>query len=256
MAFSRPPPAKRLRAARSFFSASVRFGGTMSIKRTWMPALARWAAMPLPMTPAPMTAARRIGLRMRRGLLDGQMPLPRPRGRERFAAARRIARKAPPTQAVRDAVSQLSCPAFFAVEPNVQGLSAASAACTDGRCCTRAENACSDGHFARSMPVYWVHVSMLKRYPSATEKVSPTRWGCSSRRFATKSKRLAIFVRASSLASSEPPKEGREGLVDLGRDEVQPLLHVVPLERARRGDDVRLGPLVGDVLGDDRPLGE
>ena len=36
-------------------------GGTMSRSRTWMPALARWAAMPLPMTPAPMTATRRIG---------------------------------------------------------------------------------------------------------------------------------------------------------------------------------------------------
>src|SRR6185295_3819003 len=58
--------ANRFRAARSPFSASVRFGGTMSRRRAWMPALARWAAMPLPMTPAPITPTRRIGFVMQK----------------------------------------------------------------------------------------------------------------------------------------------------------------------------------------------
>ncbi len=63
-AFSSPPAANRSRAARTFFSASLSPGGTMSMSRTSTPAFARCAAMPLPMTPAPMTAARRIGVVM------------------------------------------------------------------------------------------------------------------------------------------------------------------------------------------------
>ena len=54
-----------------------------------MPAFAKWAAMPLPMTPAPMTAARRIGLRIMTWLLGVQMP----------AGRRRIARQATGAQA-------------------------------------------------------------------------------------------------------------------------------------------------------------
>ena len=47
----------RFRAAGSFFSASVRSGGTMSRSRVFTPELASSAAMPPPMTPLPMTAA-------------------------------------------------------------------------------------------------------------------------------------------------------------------------------------------------------
>jgi hypothetical protein len=59
-----PPWAKRLRAAGLPSFASLRFGGTMSRSSVSTPALARWAAMPLPMTPAPITPTRRIGLVM------------------------------------------------------------------------------------------------------------------------------------------------------------------------------------------------
>src|SRR3712207_2336949 len=45
--------------------------GTTSRRVTGTPALARWAAMPLPMTPAPITAARRISMASHR-LQDGR----------------------------------------------------------------------------------------------------------------------------------------------------------------------------------------
>src|SRR5262249_33898715 len=48
-------------AALDCLSASDSFGGTISSRTTGMPALAQWAAMPLPITPAPSTATRRIG---------------------------------------------------------------------------------------------------------------------------------------------------------------------------------------------------
>ena len=85
-AFSRPPAAKRLRAARSLFSASVRFGGTMSSSTTSMPALARCAAMPLPITPAPMTPTLRMTVvwLMRPGTLGPS----RPKGKARCDASR------------------------------------------------------------------------------------------------------------------------------------------------------------------------
>jgi hypothetical protein len=63
-AFSRPPAAKRSRFFLSRFSSSLRFGGTMSRRSTRIPALARWAAMPLPMTPLPITQTFRIGVVM------------------------------------------------------------------------------------------------------------------------------------------------------------------------------------------------
>ncbi len=55
----------RVLSVRPFFSSSsVSFGGTMSRSNTGMPALARWAAMPEPITPAPNTAALRISVAM------------------------------------------------------------------------------------------------------------------------------------------------------------------------------------------------
>ena len=49
---------------------------------------------------------------------------------------------------------------------------------------------------------------------------------------------------------------GPERLVELCRDEVQPLLESHALDRPRRRCELRLGSLVGDVLDDDRSLGE
>ena len=56
--------AMRLRASGSFFSSSLRSGGTISSNRVRRPALAISAAMPPPMTPAPMTATCLIFLIM------------------------------------------------------------------------------------------------------------------------------------------------------------------------------------------------
>src|SRR5260221_14532773 len=57
-ALSSPLCAMRLRAARSWLSWAS--GGTTSSSSTGMPALAMFAAMPAPMMPAPITAARRM----------------------------------------------------------------------------------------------------------------------------------------------------------------------------------------------------
>ena len=54
LSFSSAPFAKALRPP-------LPSGGTISRSTTGMPAFAQWAAMPLPMTPAPRTATRRIG---------------------------------------------------------------------------------------------------------------------------------------------------------------------------------------------------
>ena len=66
----RPPPSELVaetgvaRGEPVALSSSLSLGGTMSSSTTEMPALARWAAMPEPMTPAPSTPTRRISLRM------------------------------------------------------------------------------------------------------------------------------------------------------------------------------------------------
>src|SRR5690606_19654562 len=57
--------AMRLRALGFFLSDSERSRGTMSSSSTSRPALAMWAAMPLPMTPDPTTPTRLIGLCIR-----------------------------------------------------------------------------------------------------------------------------------------------------------------------------------------------
>src|SRR3989304_7146857 len=63
---SSPFAANRLRKAGLFpvspffLSSSVNWGGTMSSMRHGVPALARCAAIPDPITPAPSTATRRI----------------------------------------------------------------------------------------------------------------------------------------------------------------------------------------------------
>ena len=64
-AFSRPPAGGQLR-----FRSCGASGGTMSRRSVGIPALARWAAMPAPITPAPRTATRRIGVVMKRLLLS------------------------------------------------------------------------------------------------------------------------------------------------------------------------------------------
>src|SRR5262249_33757622 len=48
----------------------------------------------------------------------------------------------------------------------------------------------------------------------------------------------------------------REALVQLGRDEVEPLGKAIAFGRARGGRERRLRPPVGDVLHDRRALGE
>src|SRR5574337_1502713 len=66
MAASRPLAATRLRNAGLFLvsplrrSSSVSSGGTISRRKVGIPAFARWAAIPLPITPAPSTATRLI----------------------------------------------------------------------------------------------------------------------------------------------------------------------------------------------------
>src|SRR5438105_10479961 len=99
----------------SLSSAPVASSVLMSSSTTGIPAFAQWAAMPLPITPAPSTATRRIGEVMRRtiavygrsvpGSDDNKLELEREWQEQKAAKQAAAAAEPPPrTRRVRLAV--------------------------------------------------------------------------------------------------------------------------------------------------------
>src|ERR1700722_16233352 len=243
MAFSRPDAANRFRAARFFFSASVRFGGTMSMSRTSMPALARCAAMPLPMTPAPMTAARRIGLRIMTWLLGCRCP----RADKDRAPGHACASLLRPTGA--------AWRSFLAAFGSA-GLLGGQGGLNRGALLNAREEGLQSG------PADQVDAGV----PGPREHVEEVSVGdgegvahqvrAGFERVGHEVESLGDLDASRLLRVFRAGEERAEGLVDLARDEVEPLLRVVALHRAGRGDEPGRRLQVGEVLVDDRAFGE